>query len=90
MGMLETGGDFDLFEEPLCAEYGCEFGTQDFHRHLAVVFQVLGEIHRRHTTSTDLALYGIAIGEGGFETVEKVRHCVLAPLATVLEYGLGS
>ncbi len=25
-----------------------------------------------------------------FETVEKLWHCVLAPLATVLEYGLGS
>ncbi len=31
----------------------------------------------------------VAVGEGGFEAVEKIRHCVLAPLATVLEYGSG-
>ena len=34
-------------------------------------------------------LDGVAVGEGGFEAVEKVWHCVLAPLVTVLEYGLG-
>jgi len=27
----------------------------------------------------------VAVGEGGFEAVEKIWHCVLAPLATVLE-----
>ena len=27
----------------------------------------------------------VAVREGGFETVEKLWHCVLAPLATVLE-----
>jgi len=31
----------------------------------------------------------LAVGEGGFEAVEEVWHCVLAPLATVLEYGVG-
>jgi hypothetical protein len=32
-----------------------------------------------------VALDPIAVGEGGFETVEEIWHCVLAPLATVLE-----
>ncbi len=27
----------------------------------------------------------VAVGEGGGEAVEKLWHCVLAPLATVLE-----
>ncbi len=36
-----------------------------------------------HAPSTDFPLDGIAVGEGGLETVEKVRHCVLAPLATL-------
>ncbi len=56
---------------------------------LTVVLQVLGEVHRGHTTSTDFPLDGVAVGEGGGETVEKLWHCVLAPLATVLEYGCG-
>ncbi len=32
----------------------------------------------------------VAVGEGGCESVEKVWHCVLALLATLLEYGFGS
>jgi hypothetical protein len=28
-------------------------------------------------------LDGVAVGEGGFEAVERVWHCVLAPLATL-------
>ncbi len=31
------------------------------------------------------ALNGVALGEGGFEAVEKVWHCVLALLAMALE-----
>jgi hypothetical protein len=31
-------------------------------------------------------LLGDAVGKGGFEAVMQVWHCVLAPLATVLEY----
>ena len=85
MGMLETGGDFDLFEEPLCAEYGCEFGPQDFHRPCGGVSGP-----RRDTPSPYHQHRSRALWYSGFETVEKVRHCVLAPLATVLEYGLGS
>ncbi len=34
-------------------------------------------------------LDGAPVREGGFEAVEKVWHCVLPLLATVLEYGLG-
>ena len=44
----------------------------------------LGEVDRRHAAAADFFLDGVAVGEGGFEVVEKVRHCVLAPLATVL------
>ncbi len=56
---------------------------------LAVVLQILGQVDGRHAPSADLFLDGIAVGEGGGETVEKLWHCVLAPLATVLEYGCG-
>ncbi len=33
----------------------------------------------------EFLLNGIAVGEGGFGAVEKVRHYVLALLATVIE-----
>ena len=51
----------------------------------ALVLEVLGQVHRGHATNTDLPLDGVAVGEGGFEAVEKVWHCVLAPLAMLLE-----
>ncbi len=44
----------------------------------------------RSYSSCPFMLDGIAVREGGFEMVEEVWHYVLAPLATVLEYGLGS
>ena len=56
----------------------------------ALVPDVPSEIDDRHPTTANFALDGIAIGEGGFETVKNLWHCVLAPLGTVLEYGLGS
>ena len=56
----------------------------------ALVLEVLGEIDRGHTAGADLFLDGVPVGEGRLEPVKKVWHCVLALLATVLEYGFGS
>ncbi len=49
------------------------------------MLQVLCQVHRCCPATTEFALDGVAVGEGGLEAVEKVRHCVLAPLATVIE-----
>ena len=81
--MLEIGGGGDLLDEPLCPEHRCEFGPQHLHRHLAVVFQIFSEIDRGHAADAEFVLDGVAVGEGGFETVEELRHCTLAPLVTV-------
>ena len=51
----------------------------------ALVLEILGEVDRGHTAAAHFLLDGIAVGEGGFETVEAVCHCVLGLLATVLE-----
>ncbi len=37
------------------------------------------------TTLAEATLDPVAVREGGFEAVEKVWHCVLPLLATVLE-----
>jgi hypothetical protein len=81
--MLEVGGDLDLFEEPLPAEDGRQLGSEDFDRHLTVVLQVFGQVDRGHAAGPEFVLDGVAVGEGGFEAVERVWHCVLAPLATL-------
>ena len=81
--MVEVCRDLNFTQKPFGAERGSEFGTQHLHGHLALVLQILGEIDRRHAPSADFALDSIAVCDGGLEAVEKVWHCVLAPLATV-------
>ncbi len=66
--------NLDLAQKPLGAEGGSEIRPEDLHRHLAVVLEVLGEIHCRHAPSADFPLDGIAVGEGSFETDEGVVH----------------
>ncbi len=88
--MVELGGDLDFAEEPLGADSRGEFRAQDFDRDVTLVLQVPGEIDDGHAARAQFFLNGIAVGEGGFQAVEKVWHCVSAQLATVLEYGLWS
>jgi len=76
--VLKLCRDLDLLEEPLGAKHGGEFGTQDLHRDLAVVLEVLGEVDGGHAAGPELVLDGVAVGEGGFETVEELRHCTRA------------
>ncbi len=72
--VLEAGGHPDLLQEPLRPEDRGELLTQHFHRHLAVVPDVVGEVDGRHPTPADLTLDGIAASEGGVEAVELVGH----------------
>ena len=83
--MLQVCGDLDLFEKPFRTEGGGQLEPQHLDRDLAMVFEVLGEVHRRHAARTQLFLDGVAVGEGGGETVHEIWHCVLALLVTVLE-----
>ncbi len=90
VGVLEIGGRLDFLDEPFGAEEGSELRPQHFDRHLAAVLQGFGGVDRCHAARAEFFLDGIAVGEGGLEAVHKVWHCVLAPLASVLEYGPGS
>ena len=65
--MLQVGGGLDLGEEPLGAEDGGELGVQHLERDLAVVLEVVGEVHRRHAARAELALDAVAVGERGGE-----------------------
>ena len=76
MGVGEPGRDLDLAQESFCSEDSSQLRAKDFYSDRPVMLDVLGEVHGRHAPSTDFPLDGIAVGEGGFETVEKVRHYV--------------
>ena len=63
--MLQVGGGLDLGEEALGADDGGELGAQDLDGDLAVVLEVLGEVHRGHAARAELALDPVAVGECG-------------------------
>jgi hypothetical protein len=56
------------------AEHRGKLGLQDLECDLALVFEIFGEIHRRHPAGTKLVFDGVAVGEGGLETVERIVH----------------
>src|SRR6267143_5613525 len=74
----EPGGDPDLAQEPLGAEGRGERGLEHFDGDFAAVLLVLGEVDGRHPTPPELALDGVAVGEGGAEACEGT-HAVIYP-----------
>jgi hypothetical protein len=65
MGMGEAGRDLDLTGKALRTHRGGQLRAQYLHRHSAMMFEVLGEIHRGHAALSQLPLDAIAVGEGG-------------------------
>ncbi len=53
---------------------GGEFGTEDFHRDRAVVFEIVCEVDRRHAAFAKVAFDPVAVGEGGREEGGVLRH----------------
>ncbi len=72
--MLEVGGGLDLLYEPLGSQHCGEFGTQDFDGDLAVVLQIVGQIHRRHAAFAQVAFDFVAVGEGSRELGGDLGH----------------
>lgn len=64
----------DLANEPVGTETSGQFGAQDFDGHLAVVLQVLRQIHRSHPAVSQLALEVIVIAQGFGEPSRNVGH----------------
>src|SRR6185312_10109386 len=73
--MLKIGGELDLLEEALGAEDGRELGVEHLDSDLAMVLQILGEIHGRHAAGAEFALDAIAIGQRWGQSSNGVAHC---------------
>ena len=69
--MLQPGGEADLALEAVGAERGGELGEEDLERDGAVVAEVVGEVDDGHAAAAELALDGVAVGEG---VAQAVRH----------------
>src|SRR6185503_14934784 len=62
--MRQARGDPDLTQKALGPQGRGDFGPQDFDRDFAAMLLLFGEIDRRHAAPAELALDGVAIGEG--------------------------
>ena len=71
--MAQRRCGLDLHHEALGAEHGGQFRLQHLDRDLAVVLQVLGEVHRGHAAGAELALDAVAVGESDRQA-GKVGH----------------
>ena len=71
---LELRGNIDFAQEPLGAHRLREVGTEHLDRDGAAVLEVLGEVNRGHAAVAELALNGVAIGKGGPEKRNRIRH----------------
>src|SRR4029077_16832544 len=74
VGVLELRGDPDFPEEAVGADERRDFRAEHFEGDLAVVLQVRGEEHHRHSALADLAVEAVAVGETGPELVEDFVH----------------
>ena len=72
--MLEVGGRLYFLDEPLGPKHGGQLGPQDFHRHLAVVLEILGQVDIRHSAFAKVALDPVAVGEGRREPDGDLGH----------------
>ena len=91
--MLQVGGGLDLGEEPLGADHGGELGAQHLDRDLAIVLEVVREVHGGHAARAELALDAVPVGEGGGKPRDGVAHGVASLLSatrcrnSVIQFG---
>ena len=71
--MLQRRRGRDLLHEPLGAQHGGELRLEDLERDLALVLDVLGQVDGGHAARAELALDGVAVGEGVAEALVMHR-----------------
>src|ERR1043165_4472910 len=72
--MLKAREDPDFARKAGRAKRRRELGSKHFDRDFAVMLEIPSQIDRGHAAGADLPFYGIALGEGGPESFEVVRH----------------
>jgi hypothetical protein len=70
--MLQRGGEADLAEEAVHADRAGELGAKDLDGDQPLVPQIAREPDGGHPAPAQLALDGVASGQGGVQTLEHV------------------
>jgi len=64
----------DFMGEPVGSHRRGELGAEDLQRDLAVMLEVVGQIHRGHAPDPDFALDAVAPAQRGSKTIQDVGH----------------
>ena len=72
--MLQLRSRFDLAEETFTAKRGCELGMQDLDGDIAIVFDVVREVHCRHAARPELALDAVVARQCCVQPIRKVQR----------------
>jgi hypothetical protein len=72
--MLQACRRADLGQEPVAPERRTQVRVQDLDGDVAVVLEIVREIHRRHSTGTELPLDAIAVGERVRQPRAAIAH----------------
>jgi hypothetical protein len=70
VGVLQVGSGLDLGEEPFGSDHGGQLRPKYLECDLALVLEILGEVHSGHATRAELTLEAVAVGEGRLEAVD--------------------
>ena len=83
--MLKPRGGADLGQESLCSESRAEVGVEHLYRDVAIVPDVMGDIHGCHAALSDFALYAISIGQCFSESGDhRLDRCVALSTAALM------
>src|ERR1019366_8213888 len=72
--VLQGRGGLDLHYKALGAKHRRQLRLQHLERDVAIVLQVVREVHRRHPAGAEFALDGVAAGKRGIEAFRYRRH----------------
>jgi hypothetical protein len=72
--MLQASGQLDFPLKALGAERRGQLRMEDLQRNRPVMAQVMGEIHRRHTTAPEFALDTVAVDKGRSQLIVQVYY----------------
>ncbi len=72
--MLQRRGGLDFLHKPLGAEHGSQLRFEQLERHLAIVLEILAQVHGGHAAFAEVAQDAVAAVEGGVEALGLRGH----------------
>src|SRR2546428_12750987 len=74
MGVIQPRGDLDLSQKPVRPEHRRQFGPENLDRHLAVVLQIVSQVHGGHAPAAQLPRDRVSTRERSPHAGKSIGH----------------